>query len=392
MLGQLRLYRFSKIVCEGSKRSLLSKKFRSSPTKDSITTTSKINTLQVTPLLKSSYNHVYTSDDLKDTAKALRGYFDEKFSNPRQATSERFVWDSWHVTVGDGSQTEAQGKGRQQYSLLRTQATDYFTEELFQSLCDELTDFGRKHLGCDAISHPWLSLYTDGCSQNFHTDAPHGPWAFVLNLTPDGFGPTADGSPSHFHGGETMLLRPKILDYWSNFDEGKGLEVTNLFEFYPPTFGRLIMFDPRIPHGVTTVHGTRDPRYGRLVLHGWFSDPRAFVEGALDEEATLDIVTKVLDPVYASLANNQIGRVVGFLSVRLFVNTAGKVERVCALCDTLKADPADFNGSTEEDDEGNVVKEDPCLDVRKIISKALSACIFPKAEQTSTITIPFEFM
>ncbi len=26
--------------------------------------------------------------------------------------------------------------------------------------------------------------------------------------------------------------------------------------------------DPRFPHGVREVHGTKDPREGRLVLHG----------------------------------------------------------------------------------------------------------------------------
>jgi hypothetical protein len=28
------------------------------------------------------------------------------------------------------------------------------------------------------------------------------------------------------------------------------------------------MQDPRFPHGVREVHGTRDPREGRIVLHG----------------------------------------------------------------------------------------------------------------------------
>ena len=39
------------------------------------------------------------------------------------------------------------------------------------------------------------------------------------------------------------------------------------------------MFDPRIPHGVREVTGTRDPREGRLVIHGWFVQPRPFVVG-----------------------------------------------------------------------------------------------------------------
>ena len=57
----------------------------------------------------------------------------------------------------------------------------------------------------------------DGCSQNFHTDAPHGPYAFVLSLTPDGSHGFADGpAPGWFEGGETTLLRPVAV----------GLELT----------------------------------------------------------------------------------------------------------------------------------------------------------------------
>jgi len=42
------------------------------------------------------------------------------------------------------------------------------------------------------------------------------------------------------------------------------------------------VFDPRIPHGVRTVTGTHDPREGRLVIHGWFVQPRPFIRGPLD--------------------------------------------------------------------------------------------------------------
>lgn len=31
---------------------------------------------------------------------------------------------------------------------------------------------------------------------------------------------------------------------------------------------QLSVFDPRFPHGVRPVSGTRDPQQGRLVLHG----------------------------------------------------------------------------------------------------------------------------
>ena len=51
-----------------------------------------------------------------------------------------------------------------------------------------------------------------------------------------------------------------------------------LFSLTPPLFNRLTVFDARIPHGVRRVEGTRDPRHGRLVLHGWFTAPSPHFE------------------------------------------------------------------------------------------------------------------
>ena len=48
----------------------------------------------------------------------------------------------------------------------------------------------------------------------------------------------------------------------------QGLEQQHLVTRVPALFNRLTVFDPRFPHGVKQVHGTRDPRKGRLVLHG----------------------------------------------------------------------------------------------------------------------------
>ena len=47
----------------------------------------------------------------------------------------------------------------------------------------------------------------------------------------------------------------------------------------PPRFNQLLVFDPRLPHGVRPVEGTRDPRAARLVLHGWFTQPAPFFQG-----------------------------------------------------------------------------------------------------------------
>lgn len=68
-----------------------------------------------------------------------------------------------------------------------------------------------------------------------------------------------------FTGGETMILKPHVLDYWRSFQPGVGLEEKHFIDTVEPHFNRLTVFDPRFPHGVRPVGGTRDPRKGRLV-------------------------------------------------------------------------------------------------------------------------------
>ena len=55
------------------------------------------------------------------------------------------------------------------------------------------------------------------------------------------------------------------------------------------------MFDPRIPHGVREVTGTHDPREGRLVIHGWFVQPRPFVRGPLRVHALAARIDELTD-------------------------------------------------------------------------------------------------
>ena len=61
----------------------------------------------------------------------------------------------------------------------------------------------------------------------------------------------------------------------------QGTETSDLLTLVPPLFNQLTVFDPRMPHGVRVVEGTRDPCRGRLVLHGWFTQPAPFFQGVL---------------------------------------------------------------------------------------------------------------
>ena len=92
--------------------------------------------------------------------------------------------------------------------LLRARCTTRFHRRLVA--------WGRETLGCHDISPPWLSLYVDGCRQELHGDLPHGPWAFVFSLT--------RWRGRVFRGGETLLVRDEVLDFWHDFRSVRGVE------------------------------------------------------------------------------------------------------------------------------------------------------------------------
>lgn len=255
------------------------------------------------------------SQDLAAHATPLRAHFDKRFAEPRKARGDRFVWDYWHVPG--------------QYTALRTPAWEYFPKAMYERWHRDLVTWGREHLGCHDISPPWLSVYVEGCRQELHGDLPHGPFAFVFSLT--------NWQTRRFRGGETLLLRDSILDHWSDAaldPDQRGLEEDGILEGIPAELGRLVVFDPRIPHGVRRVEGTHDPREGRVVMHGWFVQPRPFVTGTLSEDALGEAIQHVLAQVPAQLGDAIAP--IGTLSLRFQVLPNGKVTKAEILVDTLR--------------------------------------------------------
>ena len=80
------------------------------------------------------------------------------------------------------------------------------------------------------------------------------------------------------------MMRPEVLDYWRGFDADAVVERGSLVQQVEPLFNRMTVFDPRLPHGVSIVEGTRDPREGRLVLHGWFNEPAPFFSVSVSKD------------------------------------------------------------------------------------------------------------
>jgi len=257
---------------------------------------------------------VIVVDRFAPEAAALRRTFDERFADPRSTRADRFVWDYWHVPG--------------QYTALRTPAWTYFPARAYAAFHRRLVAWGRETLGCHDVSPPWLSLYVDGCRQELHGDLPHGPWAFVFSLT----------RGRAFSGGETLLVRDEVLDFWHDFASERSVEEGQLLRAIEPRFSRLVVFDPRIPHGVRTVAGTRDPRHGRLVIHGWFVQPRPFVRGPLSTRALGARIGELTERLGGWLGALPVA---GLVSLAFEVDRRGAARAVRLLSDTTRVPSAD---------------------------------------------------
>jgi hypothetical protein len=260
--------------------------------------------------------HCLVTDGFSPAAVKLRAEFDRRFRERagEGAAPGRFVWDFWHVP--------------DQYTLLRTPAYHFFSAKLYESWHRRIVEWGRATLGCHDISPPWLSCYVDGCEQQMHADHPHGPWAFVYSLT--------DWRGRDFSGGETQILKPKFLREWAGGGRAHT-ELRDIFDLWPPRFNRLLVFDPRLPHGVRRVQGAGGVLGGRLVMHGWFVQPRPFFTGALKVRQVEATLTSVLGELGQSVRELDVH---GYISLRLNVGRDGHVRRCLWLTNTLVGDHA----------------------------------------------------
>jgi len=354
-------------------------------------------------LADSDYTQVLHCDNL-DSATAARRELEDVLGNPREPNEKRFVWDPWFVNCGEGpngqeaplpgdfddwdpipGEREAAAK-QVQYSMCRTQCNLIFSEEIFGELVQEITDLGRS-IGCSAISPPWISLYGDSQMQNYHIDPKQGNMAWTLSLS-TGYGST-------FSGGETTLLTPNALDFWRGFDGTRAKEAPSLVRFLPPTFGRFIAFDGRVPHMVQKVAANGvGPLQARIMIHGWFAEPEIIWYGdeLEDSDEAEKIIDESLENVLEVLGSSELGRVMGFLSVRLSISPDGSVIGVDAVCDTLREDPADFSGVVGYDEEGREVLEDSAADIRLTVREALGNLVFPTTNMGGEVVVPFDFV
>ena len=178
-----------------------------------------------------------------------------------------------------------------------------------------------------------------------------------------------------FTGGETVLLRDDVLDYWSGFVSERSVERDDLIRAIEPRFGRLVVFDPRIPHGVRRVAGTHDPREGRLVINGWFVQPRPFVVGPLPVAAVGRRIDELGDAI-ATWTRDASVAVAGTLALRITVRATGTVGAVAVVSDTTRSLHGDERGRRR---------------LVRAIGTAIRAWTFPRRPAASTVTLPLVF-
>ena len=142
----------------------------------------------------------------------------------------------------------------------------------------------------------------------------------------------------------------------------------------PALFNRLTVFDPRIPHGVRRVEGTHDVRDGRLVIHGWFVQPRPFIEGPLSTRAlqtAIDDLSGELNRLFTEGLD-----VRGTLSCRFEVSASGKISKAETLSNALRHPGGDLRI------EKALIKH---------IKEVFSRMHFGKQRGVSKITLPLIF-
>ena len=317
--------------------------------------------------------HYFVRDEFFAGAEKLRDTFQNNHEDAKKTNAERFCWDYWHV--------------ENQYAQLRTPAKDYFYEnDVYDQFERELLTYSKGHLGLSNFTPIWMSCYVDGMGQELHADVPHGPLAFVFSLTKNFDDDDDDGNRNkhrYFRGGETTILRPERANYWQRFDPTEIVERTQLFEEIEPKFNRLTIFDPRLPHGVREVKGTKDVTKGRLVLNGWFNEPAISVEGGLTIEDVGKALDAKLEELYEELET--LPAMTGFAALRMEVASVdGNVERVSWGADTVAPATSlrDPNEITETRDA-----------VLATIAGMMSECVFPSSPngKNSSICVPFVF-
>ena len=158
----------------------------------------------------------------------------------------------------------------------------------------------------------------------------------------------------------------------------KSCEESDVVERISPKFNRLTVFDPRIPHGVSPVHGTMNPLDGRLVLHGWFTQPRPHYKGSVPTEkieSALSGFDEQLGNELSNKMNEGSFSSSGTAAYRISIAPTGRVTNVSALAHSL--------ASAEPD---AAYRDHRFLTT--LVATYFRSHSFPKSKSSSSLTLP----
>jgi hypothetical protein len=265
--------------------------------------------------------HFVVRDDFFDDALPLRRHFVRRHADRTSPfDASRFVWEYWQVFG--------------QYAQHRVPLRTFFPDELATAFEARLLAWAGAHLGLSALGGPpWLSFLLHGDYQSLHRDTPNGEFAFSFGLSRPG--------AARFRGGETLLARPELLDYWRSGAGAAQQADAPLFDEVPSRFNRLVAFDSRVPHGVRLVEGPRSPADGRIAVQGWLVPRGVVVHRVTGGRRAVDaaVVVAVNETTKRALAGQGLARLArgldGLYTVALDVAPDGRVRTSKPLVDTV---------------------------------------------------------
>jgi hypothetical protein len=284
-----------------------------------------------------------------EVAQAMRADIEAHFANPGQHKPESHqVWNYWFVPG--------------LYTYMRTQPEKVIRKDLVGQLTGALRRWSSDVLGLATVTHPYLSLYIDGCSQGLHNDSRNGRFAYVYSLT---------ALERRTNGGRPSCCTRAIRSGATCAGQCRA----RLYDLIEPRFNRLVVFDDRLVHGVERVSGSMDPVEGRFVMHGHIEEAGPIVAGALPREGVADGIRRAL----ARFSGSQLGvtqRYHGLMTVRFTVSPLGDVANLQVVVDRVF-------------DERESDPEWP--QVRGRLLEALQATAFQAAAGETFVTAPLTF-
>jgi hypothetical protein len=251
-----------------------------------------------------------TVDAFFEGARAMRRELDRRLSDRGSPfDARRFVWEPWHVDA--------------QFSQLRTPARAFFAAPLMEAFEARLLRWAGAAYGVSRLGGPpWLSVLTDGGFQSLHRDGPNGQIAFTFGL-----------GRGRFRGGETLIAKDELLDYFGTGSHREDQAHMPLFDEIAPRLNRLVAFDSRIPHAVRAVVGPRDAKDGRIAVQGWLEASGCLVDG--DADAAAAAATRAANAALAKVPKASLAGAEGLVCLRVVLGKGGRARAAEVRATTL---------------------------------------------------------